>query len=259
MSYTPNFNNPYPNGWKDLPNETTPINASALQAYTDAIVADEQYLQSLDAMVLPPGGLNNQLLASDGNGGLKWFTFAPKISGNANGALVTIGELYEFASCSWKGNGYPIPSTTEGIILNSDYYKDADNSLAVAVLQNSKIPPTWSSHDAYAEIWMSTMSPLTLGDITPIASGTTALSLRDHSAYFIVLNCMESSSKDSVAIITDIENGTATRVSFDTYSNYQTVNNYYVTAENTQAETVISIADEPYPISYGFYVPIDFD
>ncbi len=51
MSYTPNFNNPYPNGWKDLPNETTPINASALQAHTDAIEADEQYLQSLDATV----------------------------------------------------------------------------------------------------------------------------------------------------------------------------------------------------------------
>ena len=51
MSYTPNFINPYPNGWKDLPNETTPINASALQAHTDAIVADEQYLQSLDATV----------------------------------------------------------------------------------------------------------------------------------------------------------------------------------------------------------------
>lgn len=38
------FDNPYPNGWEDLPSENTPITASALQEHTDAIEHIESYL-----------------------------------------------------------------------------------------------------------------------------------------------------------------------------------------------------------------------
>lgn len=43
--YTKVFDNPYPNGWEDLPSENTPITASALQEHTDAIEHLEQYLE----------------------------------------------------------------------------------------------------------------------------------------------------------------------------------------------------------------------
>lgn len=42
--YTKVFDNPYPNGWENLPSETTPITASALQEHTDAIEHIETYL-----------------------------------------------------------------------------------------------------------------------------------------------------------------------------------------------------------------------
>lgn len=42
--YTKVFENPYPNGWKDLPSEETPITADALQEHTDAIENIEDYL-----------------------------------------------------------------------------------------------------------------------------------------------------------------------------------------------------------------------
>ena len=42
--YAKVFDNPYPNGWENLPSETTPITASALQEHTDAIEHIETYL-----------------------------------------------------------------------------------------------------------------------------------------------------------------------------------------------------------------------
>lgn len=43
-SYEKVFNNPYPDGWQDLPDETTPVTADALQQHTDAIEHIENYL-----------------------------------------------------------------------------------------------------------------------------------------------------------------------------------------------------------------------
>lgn len=43
--YTKVFENPYPNGWEDLPSENTPITAEALQEHTDAIEHLEEYLE----------------------------------------------------------------------------------------------------------------------------------------------------------------------------------------------------------------------
>lgn len=43
--YTKVFENPYPDGWKNLPSEETPITASALQEHTDAIENIENYLE----------------------------------------------------------------------------------------------------------------------------------------------------------------------------------------------------------------------
>lgn len=44
MSYTPSFNNPYPYGWQNLPDESTPVTAEALQSYSDAVEHIETYL-----------------------------------------------------------------------------------------------------------------------------------------------------------------------------------------------------------------------
>lgn len=43
-TYTSSFKNPYPDGWKDVPSKDTPIDASALQAHTDALQAIDNYL-----------------------------------------------------------------------------------------------------------------------------------------------------------------------------------------------------------------------
>lgn len=46
MGYTPNFTPTYENGWEDLPLETTPITADALNNYDDGIEHIEDYLAS---------------------------------------------------------------------------------------------------------------------------------------------------------------------------------------------------------------------
>lgn len=48
MSYTPSFTPEYENGWEDLPLETTPITAEALNKYDDAIENIETYLSEND-------------------------------------------------------------------------------------------------------------------------------------------------------------------------------------------------------------------
>ena len=44
MSYSRQFTNPYPNGWQDYPDETTPISANALNAHTQALKGIDDYL-----------------------------------------------------------------------------------------------------------------------------------------------------------------------------------------------------------------------
>lgn len=46
MGYTPSFTPQYENGWENLPSETSPITAEALNAYDDAIENIEEYLAS---------------------------------------------------------------------------------------------------------------------------------------------------------------------------------------------------------------------
>lgn len=48
MSYTPSFTPQYADGWEDLPVEETPITATALNAYDDAIENIETYLSEND-------------------------------------------------------------------------------------------------------------------------------------------------------------------------------------------------------------------
>lgn len=42
--YTPTFVKPYPDGWKDKPDETTPVTAEIMDAYDEAIENIETYL-----------------------------------------------------------------------------------------------------------------------------------------------------------------------------------------------------------------------
>lgn len=45
MAYTPTYTKPYPDGWQNLPSETTPITAEVLGAYDKVIAAMEEQLQ----------------------------------------------------------------------------------------------------------------------------------------------------------------------------------------------------------------------
>ena len=46
--YRSSFVDPYPNGWKDLPVQLTPIDAAALQAMCDGIKAIDTYLDGVN-------------------------------------------------------------------------------------------------------------------------------------------------------------------------------------------------------------------
>lgn len=46
--YRSSFVDPYPNGWKDLPVQLTPIDAAALQAMCDGIKAIDNYLDGVN-------------------------------------------------------------------------------------------------------------------------------------------------------------------------------------------------------------------
>ena len=46
--YNSTFNNPYPNGWQDLPTQTTPITANALQAHTDIVAKVDTFLDGTE-------------------------------------------------------------------------------------------------------------------------------------------------------------------------------------------------------------------
>lgn len=46
MAYTPTYTKPYPDGWKNLPEETTPITAEVLDAIDSAIAAIEAQLKT---------------------------------------------------------------------------------------------------------------------------------------------------------------------------------------------------------------------
>lgn len=46
--YRTSFIDPYPNGWKDLPIQLTPIDAAALQAMCDGIKAIDNFLDGVN-------------------------------------------------------------------------------------------------------------------------------------------------------------------------------------------------------------------
>ncbi len=43
--YTPMYTKPYPDGWKNKPDETTPVTAEIMDAYDNAIETIEEYLR----------------------------------------------------------------------------------------------------------------------------------------------------------------------------------------------------------------------
>lgn len=56
--YTPTFNKPYPDGWKDKPDETTPVTAEIMDSYDEVIENIETYL-SENPISESGGGENN--------------------------------------------------------------------------------------------------------------------------------------------------------------------------------------------------------
>lgn len=91
--YTKVFENPYPDGWKNLPNEETPITADALQEHTDAIENIEQYLA--DNPISGGGGSSADVKYYERNGFLSKNLLNPTME------TTTIGEL----TCRNNGDG----------------------------------------------------------------------------------------------------------------------------------------------------------
>lgn len=92
--YTKVFENPYPDGWKNLPSEETPITADALQEHTDAIENIEQYLAD-NPISGGGGGSSADVKYYERNGFLSKNLLNPTME------TTTIGEL----TCRNNGDG----------------------------------------------------------------------------------------------------------------------------------------------------------
>lgn len=69
MAYTPVFTKAYPDGWKNLPEKTTPVNADVLDSYDNALENIEAQLQKTTKVFDDSGGISmdNFTVDADGN------------------------------------------------------------------------------------------------------------------------------------------------------------------------------------------------
>ena len=79
------FTNPYPNGWKDYPDESTMITASSLQAHTDAIEGIDGALNKSRKTFCP--GYETDL------GDVNRFIYFGSLSATLNDGVTTMGEV----------------------------------------------------------------------------------------------------------------------------------------------------------------------
>lgn len=79
MAYEKKFVNPYPDGWIDLPEEETPVDAEAMQKITDGIEGIDNYLSEN-----PPDELKESLIQFKDDGFLPKNLFNPSNVLNAN-------------------------------------------------------------------------------------------------------------------------------------------------------------------------------
>lgn len=70
MAYTPTYTKPYPDGWKNLPEETTPITAEVLNNYDGALESIMEQLKKTTEAFDEDGEINlpNFSVDKDGNG-----------------------------------------------------------------------------------------------------------------------------------------------------------------------------------------------
>lgn len=148
--YTKVFDNPYPDGWKDLPSEETPITASALQEHTDAIENIENYLEenpiggggSSDvqwnqiqtdgakiAEIIIDGISTNVFAPTGGSGSSIPWTYIKDIDLSGNNA-VSIPELDDY-------DEFYIHSDTDFDILNQYFIKDVTPRINVGAFSST--------------------------------------------------------------------------------------------------------------------------
>lgn len=156
--YTKVFENPYPDGWKDLPNEETPITASALQEHTDAIENIEEYLA--ENPISGGGGSSvvwNQLTTSGTKiaeiiiDGISTEVKAP--SGGGGSAVVEYGTTEEFEQ---KKDSYDVG--TEFLITN-DYEEPTDSGLVYST-EETQIG-TFNGKPLYSRLFETTQNVTT--------------------------------------------------------------------------------------------------
>lgn len=133
-TYNSSFNNPYPSGWKNTPEQTTPITAEALQAHTDALQAIDNYLSENPIPESGGGGT--------GTTNYNDLTNKPSINGvelNGNKTSEQLGisggtDDYEELNNKPKINGVEISGnlTAEDLGLSGGGTGGTDNYIALS-------------------------------------------------------------------------------------------------------------------------------
>ena len=135
MSYTKVFEPMYINGWQDLPLETTPITAEALDNYDDAIEHIEDYLE--DGGGGGTGGFNITVIAE---------AYDSTKTYNINDFCSHEGKLYKCLNNSitgeWDSTDWQETTLTDDILpLNLNYPGQGD------YLSFSSISNAWENND----------------------------------------------------------------------------------------------------------------
>lgn len=110
MGYTPSFTPQYENGWEDLPLETTPITAEALNNYDDAIENIEEYLASDESQANLADAYSAIETYSEGDYRIH--------NGTLYKCLEDIDEPEEWDNTKWESCLITDEMVTSGVIAN---------------------------------------------------------------------------------------------------------------------------------------------
>lgn len=105
MSYTKNFTPEYEDGWENLPSEDTPITASALNNYDDAIEYIEDYLEDNDIVSVEanPAGAASESLSTIDIGGTVY---------SVSGGSSTFAGLSDVSLTNLQNGQVPVYNST---------------------------------------------------------------------------------------------------------------------------------------------------
>lgn len=134
MSYTPIFHRPYPDGYKNRPNETTPETAETLNAKDDVIIHIEEYLAEGDmgTTVIPNPELSGDESALNS---IQIGEDKFKVEGGGGNANIWYGTHAEYeAQEDTIADGTQVCFTDDiGLEAGSEYYSETEQVIGTCL------------------------------------------------------------------------------------------------------------------------------